>query len=118
MGAKSRNAVVGKLYRLGLRGRIPINGITNIAKPAKRRSRSVFHRYQGDKVSEPEPTPPFVNPKLLIELTATDCRYPGSGRGAAMLYCAAPALKGYSYCAHHCAIAYTRPGATPRPPRQ
>jgi hypothetical protein len=119
MHAVSRNAVVGKLYRLGLH-RSPVprsnNGHKRVRRPTLHYADGrVF--IKGDVMLE-EPEPPILtNPKLLMALNPCDCRYPGTGSGAQMLYCAAPALAGYPYCLAHCRIAYVRPGATPRPPR-
>ena len=118
MGAKSRNAIVGKLYRLGLRRRIPI-GAKSQFKPGRTKRNTVHHIdgrifFRGDAVTEPEP-PQLTNPKLLMQLEQCDCRWPGSGRGAEMLYCGAPALNGYSYCLHHCQIAYAPRLKAPRP---
>jgi len=116
MHAKSRNAVVGKLYRLGLHRRLPIGAKTQVK--AHRTKRNTVHHidgrifFKGDAVTEPEPPAQFVNPKLLLELNQCDCRWPGTGSGADMLYCGAPALNGYSYCLTHCRIAFQ-----PRLPR-
>ena len=118
MHAKSRNAIVGKLYRLGLRSRLAIGAKTEL-KPKRKTVHHLNGRifFKGDDVTEPEP-PPLTNPKLLMQLEQCDCRWPGSGRGAEMLYCGAPALNGYSYCLQHCRIAFVKPGSTPRAPRQ
>jgi len=115
MHAKSRNAIVGKLYRLGLRSRLAIGAKTEL-KPGRTKRNTVRHIdgrifFKGDDVTELEP-PQLTNPKLLIDLEPCDCRWPGAGRGAEMLYCGAPALKGYSYCLNHCRIAFQ-----PRLPR-
>ena len=117
MHAKSRNAVVGKLYRLGLRRRLPIGAKTELKRQPRTKRNTVHHIdgrifFKGDAVTEPEPPAQFVNPKLLLELNQCDCRWPGTGRGAEMLYCGAPALNGYSYCLTHCRIAFQ-----PRLPR-
>ena len=116
MHAKSRNAIVGKLYRLGLRSRLPIGAKTEL-KPSRTKRNTVHHIdghifLRGDDVTEPEPPQQFTNPKLLLELEPCDCRWPGAGRGAEMLYCGAPVLNGYSYCLQHCRIAFQ-----PRLPR-
>jgi hypothetical protein len=121
MHAKSRNAIVGKLYRLGLRSRLPIGAKTELNHRSSKR-RTMHHIdgrifIRGDDMTEVEP-PQLTNPKLLMQLEPCDCRFPGSGSGADMLYCGAPALKGYSYCLNHCRIAFVKPGSTPRAPRQ
>ena len=120
MGAKSRNAVVGKVYRLQLGGRAPVHH-NNGVKPVSKRRRTVHYVdgrmfIKGDDVIEPEP-PIMTNPKLLLELKDRDCRWPGSGTGAQMLYCGAPALKGQSYCLYHCRVAYAGAPRVRMPPR-
>ena len=110
MGARSRNAVVGKVYRLKLSFRA-----TKHAKPgnsAKRRIRKTVHYVDGrvfivkGEAMIEDPIPAFTNPKRLMELKDAHCRWPGSGAGAEMLYCGAPVLDGQSYCAAHYAIAH------------
>ena len=130
MGAISRNAVVGKVYRLGLDGRIAIaaknaknthNRIRARQQARRRESRTIHHvdgrvfivrREQGMIEEDP---PSFANPLTIMELRDHHCRWPGSGRGIDMLYCAAPVANGYSYCAFHCRIAFQP--YTPRPPK-
>jgi hypothetical protein len=114
MHAKSRNAIIGKLYRLGLRARIAIGAKTKLKRP-RQRNKPIF--FKGDIVTEPEP-PILTNPKLLMALEPCDCRWPGAGRGPEMLYCGAPAHDGHSYCLAHCRIAFQpRLSHPPRMPR-
>ena len=110
MGAASRNAVVGKVHRLGLDGRFAIQGKSShinpnplsITRRARARRRQLDHR--GDDMADETD---FKNPKRFIELGATHCRWPGEGvPGPDLLCCAAPTLGSYSYCAAHCAIAF------------
>jgi GcrA cell cycle regulator len=121
MHAVSRNAVIGKAHRLGLFGRRPRpaakqpNGHRN--EPRKTvhyvDGRLFMVHDKGDDVSEPEPIQ-FANPKSMLELTQCDCRYPGAGSGADMLYCGAPTVNGHSYCLAHCRIAYAGRVRAPR----
>jgi len=123
---RTRNAVIGKLHRLGL-GATGARQPGQPAAPKKRRRRSsknginLRRRIAGDysgKIMVEEPSD-FKNPKRLVELAARDCRWPSADDPADpnLRFCAAPALDGYPYCAHHCALAYVKPGATPRVPR-
>jgi GcrA cell cycle regulator len=115
MGATSRCAVIGKARRLGLAYHGPANGIVKARKPAMKRKRTVREKnsfdqfsvvHDADAVVEECPTT-FANPKSLMDLVATDCRWPGAGEPTAvMLYCAAPVLDGFPYCARHCRVAY------------
>ena len=127
MGAASRNAVVGKVYRLGLDTRIAIaaknakntrNGIR-----ARQRARKTIHHIDGHVfivngeagMIEEQP-PDFKNPVRFIELKDWHCRWPGAGEaGPDLLCCAAPAIDGYPYCAAHCRMAYQP--SMPRPPK-
>ena len=67
--------------------------------------------------SEPTPAPVLRKPKTLMQLRHDSCRWPGEGHGADMLYCGAPAERGYPYCAEHCEKAYSPLARTPRVPR-
>jgi GcrA cell cycle regulator len=119
IGHRSRNAVIGKAHRLGLHR----DGAKLVPPPRPPRHR-IVQRYDGRRHFEEEPmpeqTPPscFANPKPFIELSRNDCRWPGPGAaGPDLLCCAAPQLKGYSYCAMHCRLAFVAPGARPKAPR-
>jgi GcrA cell cycle regulator len=124
MKATSRNAVVGKAYRLKLQTRAT-NHSGQVARKSnqarKRRIKmieqlSCCNDHMGEPIEMPEekPLPGFINPKPLIELKECDCRWPGPGSGADLVFCAAPILNGYSYCAGHCRIAYTPHSRMPR----
>jgi GcrA cell cycle regulator len=129
MGARSRNAVVGKLYRLGLRRDqepMCINGHRGprSARRAKASARKTVHYVDGrvfivtgetEVIEEPIS---FAKPKTFITLETGDCHWPGAGVvGPDLLCCAAPVAEGYPYCRAHCRLAYVRPGATPKAPR-
>ena len=118
IGAKSRNAVIGKAHRLRL---FRLGAVVPIrARAAQRRvnAGNLVLRLRGNATMTKIPEPPvFDHPKLLLALNARDCRWPGAGTGADMLYCAAPAVDGKAYCLAHCRIAFTKPGPTPRAPR-
>ena len=127
MGAKSRNAVLGKAWRLGLHlynlatrvgggvgNRPPTT--RNVRKRTARRQKTRIRRGMGTVVKE-DPTSAvalaaeliFKNPKPLLRLRANDCRWPEAGEVRHdMLFCAAPVAYGQSYCPHHCQIAYHR----------
>jgi GcrA cell cycle regulator len=108
MHAASRNAVVGKVYRLRLRVPAPfvkvVNGVRRVRGPANPRP-SARKAKQPQMADEPA-LPVFENPKTFMELQLGDCRFPGNGSGADLLFCAAPVANGSSYCLAHCRIAY------------
>lgn len=113
MHATSRNAVIGKANRLGLFR-------SKVTPPKRKRIRKSL-RYVDNRfviVEEPqimikEPPPPiFKNPVSFAELADCHCRWPGEP-GPQILFCGEPKLNGYSYCPHHCQIAFAKPGARP-----
>jgi len=80
----SKNAVVGKAHRLGLKGR---------PSPIKR-------------VTQPKPK---QEPKIrsVIDLSAHTCRWPiGDPREPGFHFCGKPAIPGKPYCSEHAAVAY------------
>jgi len=125
MHAASRNAIISKAHRLELEIRATAhNNGAKAATDARRHSGRVrliycdgrYNKGEQSKMVAEAPTD-FKNPKSIMALRDGDCRWPGAGCGAAMLYCAAPVKPGYSYCARHCRLAYVKPGSTPRGPR-
>ena len=117
----SRNAIIGKLHRLGLvRYTRPIKPSKPIKPANARRLRYVDNRYVfvGETVTEPlapfAPPPGFQNPVSFAALASHHCRWPGEP-GPQILFCGAPPANGYPYCLAHCRLAYVKPGAVPRP---
>ena len=114
MKATSRNAVIGKANRLKFAPRATKHS-GQVARKSNRARKKRIKELNGDiaivgehiVMVEEKPLPGFVNPKSLIELKESDCRWPGPGSGADLVFCAAPILNGYSYCVGHCRIAYT-----------
>ena len=81
----SKNAVVGKAHRLGLKGRpSPIKRQKKVAAPKK--EKKVF---------------------TLTDLSSQTCRWPiGDPKHDDFHFCGATGGPGKSYCAEHCAAAY------------
>ena len=101
----SRNAVVGKLFRLGLR-RTDEQRYEAQARGARdvraRRGPPLF-----PAAPLPPPSPCAANPRL-VEITALEsraCRWPYETAGATR-FCGLPARPGRAYCPDHHAIAY------------
>ncbi|MBR1120584.1 GcrA-like regulator [Bradyrhizobium lablabi] len=121
----SRNAVIGKLSRLGLtRGRT-ISAESRAKKPAKERgtARSVPRlQYQLLKALYEDPLSldgPVVSERRcsLFELSKERCRWPISTPGAEdFCFCGNLPLDGQPYCLGHTRLAY-RPSARPRAAR-
>lgn len=83
----SKNAVVGKAHRLGLKGRpSPIKRPTRPAEPKKQAEVKVF---------------------TLTDLSSQTCRWPiGDPKHEDFRFCGKPVYVGKPYCAEHCATAY------------
>src|SRR3954469_5621565 len=113
----SRNAVIGKLSRLGLTsaargeasrgGRRPAPGM-----PAPRRQQQLLAAVYADL--SPDSGVPAVHsgqPCSLFELTEQRCRWPISTPDAeAFRFCGNTPIDGQPYCAGHTRLAY-RPGS-------
>ena len=87
-GGLTRNAVLGKVARLGL----------SEGRPSARPQREAEHRLA------PEPPPDGV--ATILSVRRTDCRWPyGEPGDAAFSLCGRPSERG-AFCAAHAAIAY------------
>jgi GcrA cell cycle regulator len=106
----SRNAIIGKANRLGLKRKPPV------AQP-KIVSVRATPRYR------PPPVPAIVEPVEIIrdaaflnltldELKPGVCRYPHGDR-APFTFCGQPARDGSPYCALHCRMVLRRDPPTP-----
>ena len=111
LGEVSRNAVIGKAYRLNLAAKsIPKNNsykqtpdrIKNSEEPdGKKQRRSKFKSLLLDKNFEPE------NPKSLEELTDEICRWPlGHPDEPNFYFCGRKSMKDFSYCKLHVLYAF------------
>jgi GcrA cell cycle regulator len=123
IGSVTRNAVIGKIHRLGLSGR----GKTKAALPA--RGRKPARAPMG--VAQPsaptpavvapaplsiEPTPlanfddvvvPIAQCVTIMELRESMCRWPmGDPTKPEFRFCGARSVTGLPYCTHHARIAY------------
>ena len=94
------NAIIGKIYRLGLPRRITKFGLRG---PLRGRP-----RYEAEQIAVIEDNSiPQEQRKTLVELEPHDCRWPiGEPRSDLFFFCGGAALDGHSYCAAHCRRAY------------
>lgn len=127
----TRNAVIGKVYRLGLSGRAKAAGAVEAASKARVRPvpRAGGTALQGvtvvhgntalaispTAVEEPAPAVAaenvvvaFTEPVTIVDLRESMCRWPiGDPGSAEFRFCgAAKRVGGGPYCAHHAGIAY------------
>jgi GcrA cell cycle regulator len=135
LGATSRNAVIGKANRIGIK----LNGDGRAS--TRRGMQAGTHRAQLAAIARPKPAPgePSSSPGLshpprrtaawsfaeaevgemrrvgFEEIREFACRWPlGDPMSKDFAYCGLKATKGHSYCAGHCRMAYQPPKAGAR----
>jgi GcrA cell cycle regulator len=113
----TRNAVIGKAYRLGLKdnrkaGPRPKAEVAPAPKSAVKRQ-VTFQTPRAQQLRKPRLVEPIellapgeAMPKSFAELQDGMCKWPLNGG----LFCAASQIDGKPYCAHHTALA-SRPKA-------
>jgi GcrA cell cycle regulator len=128
LGGVTRNAVIGKVHRLGLAGRAKPAAATTPARPRKPRSASSTLRVSRAMVRgntalaqayevelEPEPEMldnviPLGQRRSLLELTEETCRWPIGDPGTPdFFFCGGSAISSLPYCAYHARLAYQPP---------
>src|SRR5215211_5287429 len=126
IGSVTRNAVIGKIHRLGLSGR----GKTKAAAPQRGRkaSRAPSAPTSVPQPSTPNPVPvaptpisiesaplatfddvvvPISERVTIMELRESMCRWPmGDPTKPEFRFCGARSVTGLPYCTHHARIAY------------
>ena len=126
-GGVTRNAVIGKVHRLGLSGRAK-PGVSAAARPAK--ARAVVpppQPFEGARPSGRDTADDVRRPALvadqrwvadqveipvsqrvsIMELRDSMCRWPiGDPSKPDFAFCGGRAVSGLPYCGHHCRIAY------------
>jgi GcrA cell cycle regulator len=128
MGGITRNAVIGKVHRLGLSGRAK-SPSSSVARPRKPRAPSAFPRparpvTRGNTAlahhplaylePEPEPEPelldnitPIGQRCSILQLTEATCHWPiGDPSAADFFFCGGKTSGGMPYCTYHCRMAY------------
>lgn len=120
LGGITRNAVIGKVHRLGLSGRAKSPSST---APRQRKARTSSHMmrvpratirgntalaYDYDIAPEPELIEiPEQQRKTLLELNERTCRWPVGDPGSSDFYfCGGDAEGEAPYCVHHARVAY------------
>jgi GcrA cell cycle regulator len=121
LGGITRNAVIGKVHRLGLSGRAksPSSSAPRVRKPRSHMLR-VGRAIRGNTALalaydlEPEPeieqfdnVIPMGQRRTLLELTEDTCRWPiGDPASSEFFFCGGKPITGLPYCAHHSRVAY------------
>jgi GcrA cell cycle regulator len=127
LGGVTRNAVIGKIHRMGLSGRAKQPSGQSSARPARKPAPQSFQRpapaarrngspasapaQAGSVVSTPVPDASLVAPEPLklelVQLTERTCRWPiGDPATEEFHFCGVTPKDGLPYCPYHCRIAY------------
>jgi GcrA cell cycle regulator len=122
LGGITRNAVIGKVHRLGLSGRAksPSSSaprprktrahphMMRVSRPAMRGNTALAHAYEYD--TEPELIDnviPIGQRRTILELTEETCRWPiGDPGNSDFFFCGGQTLTGLPYCSYHSRVAY------------
>lgn len=134
LGGVSRNAVIGKVHRLGLSGRATVVRMASRRKAkaaVKRRAKPVQHKPAGNPafraLLEAEPFVPAFEEldiplkerKTVATLTECSCRWPiGDPQAADFHFCGKDKVKGLPYCEFHARRAFQPAQPRHRPTTQ
>jgi GcrA cell cycle regulator len=134
LGGITRNAVIGKVHRLGLSGRAKspsstaprprkprAPGMMRLARPAMRGNTALAPMYETDVEPEPELIEnivPIGQRCTLLELNDSKCRWPIGDPGTSeFFFCGGAPVDGLPYCNYHSRVAY-QPAADRRRDRR
>jgi len=114
----TRNAVIGKIHRLGLSPARPAGASARSCPPRARHPRNSPHsrlfrlivaEAPGIAAAAPEPIDSAQRCSLL-EIAQDKCHWPiGDPHAADFAFCGNDAVTGFSYCAGHARMAYRVP---------
>ena len=119
LGGITRNAVIGKVHRLGLSGRAKSpssssprprkarsSGMLRVSRPSMRGTTALAYEYD----AEPEPELieiPVEQRKTLLQLTEKTCRWPVGDTGSQdFFFCGGDTVNELPYCSYHSRVAY------------
>ena len=124
LGGITRNAVIGKVHRLGLSGRAksptsaaprprkarPHPHMLRVSRPQVRGNTALAQAFEFDVEPEPELVDnviPLGQRRTLLELNEDTCRWPiGDPGNADFYFCGGHAITGLPYCTYHSRVAY------------
>jgi len=125
LGGVSRNAVIGKIHRLGLSGRVKTGkarparaggGAVHAPRPVPSGSRvmavgstvvKVVEREAPAPLREPAEVVPLHGGVTLLDLKTSSCRWPiGDPSDPAFRFCGTRIQPGETYCPCHAELAY------------
>jgi GcrA cell cycle regulator len=135
LGGITRNAVIGKVHRLGLSGRAksPASAVPRprkprthshmmrVSRPAIRGNTALAHAFELEAEPEPEQIDniiPLGQRRTILELTEETCRWPiGDPGSTEFFFCGGQTLTSLPYCSYHSRVAY-QPAADRRRDRR
>jgi GcrA cell cycle regulator len=120
LGGVTRNAVIGKAHRLGLRGRpSPIRRdetgaiarsapVTRVSVPAPATVKAELPPVEAPRAAAPI-APAAPAPAKALGGSMKSCSWPmGDPKQPGFHFCGSEAVPGRPYCATHCGMAYQR----------
>src|ERR1700760_4147564 len=127
LGNVTRNAVIGKVHRLGLSGRAkapssaaprqrkarPPGQMMRVARPVSRGNTALAHAFEVELEADPvafDNVVPMSQRLSLLELNEATCHWPiGDPASSEFFFCGGRGLASLPYCAHPSRIAYHPP---------
>ena len=110
MGDVTRNAVIGKVHRLGLAGRAQpprVSTATIGGRTLEKQSKTKGFGNIKDEVAQDEPERSTEERVTLLNLTRHTCRWPiGEPKTEDFYYCGARTKPDSPYCEEHAKLAY------------
>ncbi len=122
LGGITRNAVIGKVHRLGLSGRAkspsssaprvrkPRSHMMRVSRPSLRGNSALALAYDLEPMPEPELIDniiPMGQRRTILELTEDTCRWPIGDPGEPEFhFCGRKKCGTLPYCEHHARMAY------------
>ena len=128
LGGITRNAVIGKVHRLGLSGRAKspsssaprtrkprATTMMRVSRPSMRGNTALAYAYDYEVEAEAavvENVIPMGQRRTLLELTEDTCRWPiGDPSAEDFYFCGGQPMNSLPYCSYHCRIAYQPPSS-------
>lgn len=128
LGGITRNAVIGKVHRLGLSGRAKSPSSSSprprkarqthmmrVPRPSMRGNTALAYDYDLDVEPEPELIEniiPIGQRRTLLELNEDTCRWPiGDPATQDFFFCGGKPITSLPYCSYHSRVAYQPPAA-------
>ena len=122
LGNVTRNAVIGKVHRLGLSGRAkspsssaprvrkPRSHMMRVSRPSMRGNTALALAFEMEQEPEPEMIEniiPIGQRRTLLELNENTCRWPiGDPATTEFFFCGGKPLTALPYCNYHSRVAY------------